>query len=703
MLRNINLAPKLIVIGGLLIIVPLLIVGAISINRAGSGITKVTNEEMATRARGIAKLVNSILEEQIKFVNNMAIMQNAIEAALIVDEKGKQAARLELNSLTEHLVKMKNTESVGNHMQVAALVSMDGNIIAANEEQYIDVNINERKYFQTAKAGNSNIGESALNKVTNQPYLSFAAPVKSYSDEIVGVVIYLYEIGFLNDLVKDETIGETGYSFIIDERGLVLAHPDKSLIMETNMSDLKGAKILAKKMMAGKAGVEGYQFEGESKTMGYAPITASGWSVALTLSDSEYLAPVNQIRIFVIVVGFVATLVAVTIFLLFSMSVSKNIKKGVDFASKIAQGDLSATIDIDQKDEIGELATALKKMAGELQFAMTDINSVMNAVKSGDLSQTITADLSGDLNMLKESINDSIAMLSQTIIQVAGNSKQVNLGALELSSSAQSLAAGTTEQAASLEEIASSMSEVDAKTTANDENAKQSQLLIKHTMEVMENANNQMGSMMGSINQMKSTSEKVTKIIKDIDEIAFQTNLLALNAAVEAARAGKYGKGFAVVADEVRNLAVRSADAAKRTAELINSSVTDTEKGVSEAEQTSKTLVAINESISKVSGIIEEIAVSSQDQKAGIKEINSGLTQVNKVIQTNSSISEETASASNELSAQATNLENLMREFILKKQENDFQQESAESEDEVVEHLEITNQIGFKGFPDLSG
>jgi methyl-accepting chemotaxis protein len=669
MLKNLNLAPRLILIGGLLILIPLFIVGTVAINKSSNALINSSNDALATRSKAIAKLLDSNLNDQLKFVTNIAIMPDVIRAANAVQEQGFDGSGEELSSLNDHLVNIKNIKGLGENIQVLGIADMGGTLVAANEQKYIGVNIKERAYFKTARAGKINAGEATLNKVTGKPFISFAAPVRSEKGDIVGVAIYIYDIAFLSSLIADETAGETGYSYIIDKSGMTLAHPNPKHVMKTNIGELKGMEGLTRKMTEGKAGVEHYEFMEVPKTAGYAPIKTTGWSVGLTLPDSEYMAPVTSLQNYIIIIGVIALLAALGIFFLFALSLARSLKKGVAFASSIARGDLNATIDIDQKDEIGDLANALKNMASELRTAISDINSVMESVRNGDLSRFVTANLAGDMNQLKESINDSIAMLSNTIVQVVNNSEQVNAGSMDLSASAQSLASGTTEQAASLEEIASSMNEIDAKTKANDDNAVHSQQLIRNTVEVVEGSNEQMELMLSSINIMKETSLNVTKIIKDIDEIAFQTNLLALNAAVEAARAGKYGKGFAVVAEEVRSLAARSAEAAKNTADLVTNSVKETETGVINAEKTSETLSAISESILKVNDIIEEITASSKEQRAGIAEINKGLTQVNEVIQNNSSISEETASASDELSSQATNLEQLMGQFKLRKED----------------------------------
>lgn len=340
-------------------------------------------------------------------------------------------------------------------------------------------------------------------------------------------------------------------------------------------------------------------------------------------------------------------------------------RKGVAFAKELAKGNFSKKLDIDQGDEVGDLALALKSMADELNTAISEINSVMASVKDGDLSRNVAAELSGDLNLLKQSINESVKMLNHSIIQVVTNTEQVNSGSTQIADASQSLASGTTEQAASLEEISSTMSEIGSRAKANNENANQASQLTTQTMNTANRGNDQMEEMLSAMDKINSSSTDISKIIKVIDEIAFQTNLLALNAAVEAARAGKYGKGFAVVAEEVRNLAARSAEAAKNTTELIESSVKEVDAGVDCAGKTAEVLKEINEAITKVNDLVGEIAAASQEQSINTSEINASLNQVNDVVQQNSSISEEAASASEELSSQAMELKALMGRFIV--------------------------------------
>ncbi|MBU3914461.1 hypothetical protein KKA14_02915 [bacterium] len=306
-----------------------------------------------------------------------------------------------------------------------------------------------------------------------------------------------------------------------------------------------------------------------------------------------------------------------------------------------------------------------ERVNNQLREAMADVNRVMDAVANSNLSKRISFQMEGDLEQMKNNVNNAINLLTKTISNVADSSRLINSGAVELLNSSQALANGTSAQAASLEQIASSMKEIEGLTKRNNENAIQSSKLTDSTLLVVKQGNQQMSDMVEAINRINETGTNVAKVIKVIDEIAFQTNLLSLNAAVEAARAGKYGKGFSVVAEEVRNLAGRSAEAAKNTTELIETSIKEMEKGVEKADSTAAILAKISESINKVSNLAEEITVDSNEQKEGIEEISRALSQVNDIVQQNSSISEETASASQELSAQSAKLQEIMADFTL--------------------------------------
>ncbi|MDT8900683.1 methyl-accepting chemotaxis protein [Anaeroselena agilis] len=325
-----------------------------------------------------------------------------------------------------------------------------------------------------------------------------------------------------------------------------------------------------------------------------------------------------------IMLAFVAigVLLAMVLGVFVSRLISRPLKEMVGVAGKLADGDLDVSITVRSRDEVGELAKAFQTMTDNINHAMSNINA--------------SAD------------------------QVASGSKQ-------MSDSSMALSQGATEQASSIEELTASLEEIAAQTEQNAANANQANTLAEAAKDNAAEGNSQMLGMLKAMDDINESSASISKIIKVIDEIAFQTNILALNAAVEAARAGQHGKGFAVVAEEVRNLAARSANAAKETTALIEGSIKKVEGGTRIANATATALDQIVDGVTKVAELVGQIAVASNEQAAGIAQVNQGVMQVSQVVQTNSATAEESAAASEELAGQAEILKEAVARFKLKK------------------------------------
>jgi len=308
-------------------------------------------------------------------------------------------------------------------------------------------------------------------------------------------------------------------------------------------------------------------------------------------------------------------------------------------------------------NEFEEMGSALNAVLDELNIKA----EVARKISTGDFDQEVH--VVSDVDILGKSLSEMVTSLNQVFNGFKTFANQIASNSQQVSDSNQSISEGAIKQASSIEEITASVSEINEQVKTNAKSTEIAGELAKKTESSAKDGDKRIDNMVAAMGGINESSQKIVKIVKVIDEIAFQTNLLALNAAVEAARAGKYGKGFAVVAEEVRNLAGRSGKAAKETTELIGSSSAKVESGAKIADETAKVLKEILVSVSKYTKIMEEIAKSNNDQSQAISEINSGLEQIDQVIQQNAAYTEQNAASSEMLSAQAKQLQQLMTRF----------------------------------------
>ena len=311
-------------------------------------------------------------------------------------------------------------------------------------------------------------------------------------------------------------------------------------------------------------------------------------------------------------------------------------------------------------DEMQARAADLADIASQLA---TDAAAQARAAQSGSMIMAWIAALVallilGSSTLVVRGVSRSIRELAAHMRQSAS---QVSAAASQISATSQSLAQGSSEQAASLEETSASTHEINSMARSNTENARAAADAVTQSQQKFVETNQSLQQMVVAMSEIKGSSDRISKIIKTIDEIAFQTNILALNAAVEAARAGEAGMGFAVVADEVRNLAQRCAQAARDTAALIEESIAKANDGKVKVDQVAAAIRQVTEAANTMKTLVDEVNTGSQEQTRGIDQIGQALTQMDQVTQRTAANAEESAAAAEELSAQSNTLENIVR------------------------------------------
>jgi methyl-accepting chemotaxis protein len=386
------------------------------------------------------------------------------------------------------------------------------------------------------------------------------------------------------------------------------------------------------------------------------------YGVASTLSASAERAAVRAkvVTILAVALGFVlATLVG----LLVSGRISRPIGAVAAGGARLARGELPERLPASRSiREVGDLTDMLNGLIDALRKKGEEAARIA----SGDLATEVH--FASEKDALASSFDEMTRSLNQLLGQVTTAVEQVNSGSEQVAAASQALSQGATEQASSLEEISSSLTEIAGQTKRNAGNAAQANALARQAQESAVKGNAQMAELVAAMKGISESSDRIRKVIKVIDDMAFQINLLALNANVEAAHAGKYGKGFAVVADEVRTLAVRSAQSVRETTDMVEASLKSIARGNVLVSETAKQLEDITVSARRSAELVEEIAVASREQSSALDQVSSGLTQVDQVTQANTASAEQSASAAEQLLSQAAELKGLIGSFRLKDQ-----------------------------------
>ena len=370
-----------------------------------------------------------------------------------------------------------------------------------------------------------------------------------------------------------------------------------------------------------------------------------------------------------------AGIVCIIVCLIFAWTLTKKTGKKVldtileplraveDVAKELTEGNLHSTLDYRSEDEIGGLAHSMRKSIRILGSYVDDIDRAMKLFAEGNFDVKPEVEWRGDFVGILNSFMQFEKSIGETIKGIQNVSNEVSSAADQVASSSNDLADGATNQAAVVEELTATVAGVSEQVENNSKSAKEISGRVDELGNAILESNGKMHEMVDSMHEINEASNEIDKIIATINEIASQTNLLALNASIEAARAGEAGKGFAVVANQVNSLADQSAQAAKESAMLIETSVKAVEKGMVIAGQTAAQLEDVAENSKIITEEVTNIAETLETQTTEIQQINEGIEQINDVVQTNSATSEECAAASQEMSSEAENLREMIRKF----------------------------------------
>jgi len=604
-MKNFKLSTKLIAVGLTIGILSSSIIGILSIVNS----SRALEQENFAKIEALSELKKNAIEQfYSEMSSSVKSLSQTMDVALLYDELKEyhdkhhigELDNFDVNEIDYQTIKnrfskqMENIVNSNGYYDVFIICSKHGHVMYTYaEERDLGANLKHGS-LQTshlAEAWNGAIEKDDIYITDLQSYAPsngapaqfISHPIKNSEGKTVAVFAIQVPDALINEIMTDHTgLGETGESYLLGQDHIMRSNSrfQEKIVLKTKVDSKTAGKAFS-----GEKGIEIVKdYRGVDVISAYDKIETYGlgWAILTEIDRDEALRSTVKLRNSILaIIAIIIVVVSVASWYI-AQSIAKPVEEAVGFVTAIANGDLTRTIELKQKDEIGAMIAALSTMSGKLKDVVENI-----AIGS-----------------------DNIAAAS-----------------IQMSSSSQDMSQGASQQAASVEEVSTTLEEIASNIENNTADARETETIAS-------SANASITKVAESARQAVNANKIIAEKITIIDEIAFQTNLLALNAAVEAARAGEHGKGFAVVAAEVKKLAEHSKVAAAEIVDLAK-------KGLEVTENAGTLLEETIPQIEKTTNLLQKIATASEEQNHGTSQINNAVQQLNTVTQRNAATSEE--------------------------------------------------------------
>ncbi|RKJ68015.1 methyl-accepting chemotaxis protein [Butyricicoccus sp. 1XD8-22] len=492
-------------------------------------------------------------------------------------------------------------------------------------------------------------------------------PVKEEGETVLYIMgVYKYDL--LNDVISSINLGRSGRAFMVDPEGVITGHPDQSLALSrSSLAQSGGSREALDRVTTGETGAAEFPMDGEKMLVAFSPIRGTQWSLVIQIPKTDYSHFINWAMLLSVLATLVGLAVSLMLILRFARSISRPVKSVTNRMVALSGGDLHTEVfPVSTGDELEVMTQTLDATLASMNRYISDIQQVLTHVAGGDLRTGPQVDYEGDFALIRTSLHTITRSMNDTLLGFRAAADRLTAMAERLNSQSVQLHQASQEQNRSAEELVQEVARVKEQLADVTESSGQTRAQTEEITRRVQSANQQMSALSSAMDDISANAQQITKIAKDIEDIAFQTNILSLNASVEAARAGEAGKGFAVVASEVKQLAAQSAEAAQSATEMVVSTRSIIQTGVTLTANTAGSLHAISDVSDQISAISDQLAAAVQGQEQALSVMEERISTISAIADRNLQNAGETEQSSGSLAKEAEALQSQVQKFTLK-------------------------------------